>query len=196
MTVLLGQSDTGANSANSNVANTAFAQRLQALATGTVEKIWIRTGAVGSGLTAVHCAVYADNAGAISGATRLSEDNTSGVYTANAWNGYTLATPVAVTSGTFYWIEFLSIGGTFNYTDNATTGGTERDTSPNTTCPNPHATQSFSNSNVANVYGESLAVPQKFQPDADNDAASWASTPLWSKVNDASDATFITHTLA
>jgi hypothetical protein len=159
MTVLLGQDTTGVLGANSNGAGTSFAQRLQALASGTVEKIWIRTGALDGSFTDCHCAVYADVAGAISAAARLSEDNITGDFVANSWNGFTLATPVAVTSGTFYWIEFLGIGGAFNYTDFATTGGTERDTSGQTTCPATHATSTGSNANIANVYGESTAAP-------------------------------------
>lgn len=40
------------------------------------------------------------------------------------------------------------------------------------------------------------AEPQLLNPDADTDAASWTTTPLFSKVNDASDATVISDTLA
>lgn len=155
-TVLIGTSSLGANSANSNGAGTAFAQRLQCGTSGTVTTLNIRTGGLDTA-TSIHCALYADNAGAITGATRLSDDKTTASnYTANSVNVYTLGTPVVVTSGTFYWIEFLSIGGAFNYTDfsGTGTGGTERDTGSQTTCPATHATSTANNTNVANVWAE------------------------------------------
>lgn len=155
MSIVLGSSSTGANSANSNGAGTSFAQRLAANFTDTIVRLGIRTAVLDGAITAIHCAVYADNAGGISSAARLSDDKTSGPFVANTGNLYVLGTPVAVTSGTFYWIEFLAIGGAFNYTDFATTGGTERDTSGQTTCPATHAASTASNVNIANVWAES-----------------------------------------
>lgn len=43
---------------------------------------------------------------------------------------------------------------------------------------------------------ESSTPPQQLRPDADTDAASWGTTPLWSKLNDESDATVVSDTLA
>lgn len=40
------------------------------------------------------------------------------------------------------------------------------------------------------------AAVQQLRPDADTDVASWATTPLWSKLNDQSDATVVSDTLA
>lgn len=45
-------------------------------------------------------------------------------------------------------------------------------------------------------YDASLTIPQRLRPDADTDAASWGTTPLWSKLNDESDATVVSDTLA
>lgn len=163
-TVLIGTSSLGANSANSNGAGTSFAQRLQCGTGGTVTTLNIRAGGLDTA-TSIHCALYADNAGAISSATRLSDDKTTASnYTANSVNVYTLGTPVVVTAGTFYWIEFLAIGGAFNYTDNATTGGTERDTSGQTTCPATHATSTGTNANIANVWAEGTTAADAIEP--------------------------------
>ena len=43
---------------------------------------------------------------------------------------------------------------------------------------------------------QSSVVTQILRPDADTAAASWGTTPLWSKINDSSDATVISDTLA
>lgn len=153
-TVLIGTSSLGGNTANSNGAGVAFAQRLQCSTSGTVTTLNIRTGALDTA-TSIHCALYADNAGAISSASRLSDDKTTASnYTANSVNTYTLGTPVAVSSGTFYWIEFLAIAGVFNYTNNAASGGTEQDTSAQSTCPATHAASTSPNANIANVWAE------------------------------------------
>jgi hypothetical protein len=44
--------------------------------------------------------------------------------------------------------------------------------------------------------GTAAAVTQAFLPDADITTTGWTSTPLWSKLNDSSDATVVTATLA
>lgn len=156
MTILLGQAGPGVDGANSNGAGTAYAQRLQASGTGTVTRVACKF-ATSSGVTSIHAAVYADNAGALTGATRLSEDFVfSGAPTAG-FQIFTLATPANVTSGSFYWIEFIGIGSPINYTNFAATGGTEFDT-VTTTCANPHITQGAGNANIANVWGDDFGA--------------------------------------
>lgn len=154
-TVLIGQLGPGAGTANSNGAGSEFAQKLTCGTSGIVTTLNIRTGALDTA-TSIHCALYADNAGTVASATRLSDDKTTASnYTANAINTYVLGTPVTVTSGTVYWISFLAIGGVFNYTDFAGAGsGTENDTNGLATLATPHPAITGPNTNIANVWAE------------------------------------------
>lgn len=156
-TVLIGQTGPGVGSGNNNGAGFEFAQRLQCIASGTVDRLSIRTGPT-NGPTAgnFHAALYADNAGGIDAAARLSGDIT-GNWVANSIVNFTVSPGVAVTAGTFYWIAWLSVGSSVDYTDFATTGGTERDTNGLSALANPHPTSASSNANVANVWAEGSA---------------------------------------
>lgn len=152
MTVLLGSSSAGVDTANSNLAGTAFGVRLQALASGTVTTLNLKS-TDSTSMASRHGALYADNAGQLTGATRLSGDITTPVLTAG-WNVFTVSPGVDVVLGTFYWIEFLAVGFSYNYTDNAASGGTTRDTTGQSTEPATHATTTSSFTNRFNAYAD------------------------------------------
>lgn len=160
MTVLLGSSGTGVNSANSNLGGTAFASRLVALASGMVTTIQVRSSDAANATQ--HAAIYADNAGALTGAARLSGDVSPPVAVAG-WLVFTINPGVSVVAGQFYWLEFMGTGG-FNYTDFATSGGTERDTSGLSTLAATHPTTTASFTNVFNCYADGVVVSQAVSP--------------------------------
>ena len=113
----LGASDPttlGANTANSNLSQTAFSLRCVAVDTGDVNAIRVRCGPSGSGTKTT--AIYADNSGQISNATRLTA-RTSATFTANTLITVTVTPVLAVTVGTNYWIDCVSNGGVWDYTD-------------------------------------------------------------------------------
>lgn len=169
MAVLLGSSAAGVDAANSNTAGNAFGVRLQCLASGTVDFIYVKSA---DAVTNRRGALYADNAGQLTGATRLSGD-ISPPTAVSGWHRYTVSPGVAVTSGTFYWLEFLSPlsgGATYNYTDNATSGGTTRDTASSLNAlAATHPTTTASFTNRFNAYAEgtpsggaaSLVIPRR-----------------------------------
>lgn len=162
MTTLLGQTALGGNTANSNNTGIAFAMRKQALASGTVTTLNLHSSDVPA--AGNHAALYADNAGALSAATRLSGDITGGSLV-SGWNVYTVSPGIDVVINQFYWIEFLAVGFTYNYTDFATSGGTERDTSGQSGCPNPHNTTTNSFTNDFACYADGvLAGGANFVP--------------------------------
>jgi hypothetical protein len=167
VTVLLGSSAAGVNSANSNTSGTEFAVRLQCSVSGTVTTILVKSAATGGSVTAAnHAAIYADNAGQLTGGARLSGDVTTPSTAAVAgWHQYTVSPGVAVVSGTFYWLTFLKTDGVYDYFDNATSGGTTRDTTGRTTLADPHPTTSSSFTNLFDAY-------------ADGTVSSAASSPL------------------
>jgi beta-glucanase (GH16 family) len=150
--ILLGQDTAGVDGANSNADGTAFAQKLTALASGTVDRVWIKVGAGGLPTT-ISFAIYAD--GGTDPSTRLTAQVTATGFVAGQWNSFPLSPGLAVTSGTVYWIAWVGVGAGFNYTNFAATGGTERDKTGGT-LPAPWGTGTGSNANIANVYGESL----------------------------------------
>ena len=157
MAVLLGNSGTGVNSANNNAAGVAFANRFAASANGTINLIWLRTGATGPSAGNLHGALYSDTTSGPQPVTRLSGDIT-GNFVANSWVSFTVSPGLAVTSGTFYWIAWLSVGAGIDYTDFATSGGSARDsTSGLTALPTTWST-SANWINVANTYGEELSL--------------------------------------
>jgi hypothetical protein len=157
MTVLLGSSSAGADSANSNLSQTAFGIRLQCLASGTVTTIATKS-TVSTTLANCHAALYADNAGQLTGATRLSADITTPVPT-GGWHIYTVSPGVAVVLGTFYWLEFLKTDGVYTYTDFATSGGTTRDTTGRTALADPHPSTTSNFTNLFNAYAEGTPAP-------------------------------------
>jgi hypothetical protein len=158
MTTLLGTTGLGANAANSNNSGIFFAIRLQALFSGTITSVGLRIGATNP--ANAHCAIYADNAGSLSGATRLSGDVVNATTTANAVNTWTISPGVSVVAGQFYWLEFGASGGAFSYTDNVANpdGGTTRDTSGQTTCPTTHATTTGSFTNIFNAFADGVVA--------------------------------------
>jgi hypothetical protein len=169
MADLIGTSSLGGNTSNSNLAGTSFGVRLQCTTTGDVDTLNLRSGPTGPAGSNVHGALYADNAGALTGATRLSSDVVR-TFTANTILTFTVAPTVPVTSGTFYWLVFLGVGAVFDYTDFATTGGTTRDTSGQTTLATPAPTTTNSFTNRFNAYATGTATvtgavqPKRRQP--------------------------------
>lgn len=151
MAVLLGSSSAGADAANSNLSGTAFGVRLQCLQSGVVDFIFVKTTNPSS--ASYHGALYADNAGQLTGAARLSADITTPTIV-SGWHRFTVSPGVAVVSGTFYWLEFLVTGTAYNYTDNATSGGTTRDTTGLSALAATHATTSASFTNRFNAYAD------------------------------------------
>lgn len=146
----------GSNSANSNLAGTAFSIRCVAVDTGDINAIRLRCGPSSASGTKT-AAIYADNSGQISSATRLSGVLTA-TFTANTTITITVSPVVSVVSGTNYWLDFLSVGAVWDYTDFATSGGTTRDTTGQTTNPNPHATSTSSFTNMFNAWAEGTVV--------------------------------------
>lgn len=164
MTVLIGTSSAGVDSANSNLSQTAFAVRLVCANSGDVDFLFLKTPDVISANQ--HGALYADNAGALTGATRLSGDIT-GPTIVSGWHRYTVSPAITVVSGVFYWLEFVRTDTTYGYTDNATSGGTERDTTGTTTLAATHATTTGSFTNRFNAYADgtlATVVGQVFFP--------------------------------
>lgn len=152
-TVLIGQLGPGAATANNNGAGTAFAQKYTAGLSGTVTSLNIRTGATGPAAGNLRAALYADNAGTVAGAARLSGDIT-GNFAANTIVSFVVSPGVVVVSGTAYWIEWVSIATGIDYTNFAASGGTELDTSGLTTLATPHPATTGPNANIANVWAE------------------------------------------
>lgn len=146
----MGSSAAGVDTANSNLSGTEFAVRLQCGTSGTVTSIFVKSA---NPVATRRCALYADNSGALTGASRLSADITPPVI-ASGWHQYTVSPGVAVTSGVFYWLAFLNTGGTYDYTDNAASGGTTRDTSGQTVMAATHATTTASFTNRFNAYAD------------------------------------------
>lgn len=110
MTILLGNTDIQATDSSGN-AGYAIWLRLQASASGNINKIWFRVG--GTVGTYLRLAIYSDNAGAPH--TVLAQGAPTPV--ANTW--ISIDVDVAVTSGTYYWLAAVQ-DGSFRYT----TGGT------------------------------------------------------------------------
>jgi hypothetical protein len=164
MTTLLGTTGLGSNAANSNNSGIFFAIRLQALFSGTITSVGLRVGPTNP--TNAHCAIYADNAGALSSATRLSGDVVNATTTANAVNTWTISPGVDVVAGQFYWLEFGASGGAFSYTDNVANpdGGTTRDTSGQTTCPTTHAATTGSFTNIFNAFADGVLADTALPP--------------------------------
>jgi hypothetical protein len=160
MTTLLGSTATGVNSSNSNLGGTAFALRLQALASGTVTTIGVRSTDTAN--ASLHGAIYADNAGNLTSAARLSGDITTPTPS-GGWHVYTVSPGVDVVAGQFYWLEFMATGG-YNYTDFATSGGTERDTSGLSTLATTHPTTTNSFTNQFNTYADGVVKSSVFSP--------------------------------
>lgn len=152
MATLLGTTALGVNGANSNNSGFEFSLRLQALASGTITTVGLRVGPTNP--NNARCAIYADNAGSPAGAARLSNEIILATTAANAVNIWTISPTVDVVLGSFYWISFLATGGAFSYTDNATTGGTERDTSGLAALNTPHPATTGSFTNIFNVYAD------------------------------------------
>lgn len=156
MTVLLGSSSAGADSANSNLSQTEFGVRLQCVASGTVTSIFVKSA---DALTNRRGALYADNAGQLTGGARLSADITPPTA-AGAWHEYAVSPGVDVTVGSFYWLTFVCTSGVYNYTDFATSGGTTRDTTGITTLAATHPSTTSNFTNLFNAYADgTLAVP-------------------------------------
>lgn len=159
--VLLGQTGLGANSANSNGGQTAFAARFQCLATGTINSVWVRCGTNIPSAANTHWAIYADSAGPVPG-TRLTADNSGTAGTANTYSSFPISPGLDVTIGTWYWIAFLSAGAgvVFDYTDNVAhpDGGNSEDSAGlQTTLATPY-NSGAAFTNIVNMRAEGVAV--------------------------------------
>lgn len=144
---------TGTNSANSDGAGTAEAESFAATRSGVISTVamFIRAG---SSVTSVRFAIYADS-GAKPGA-RLGPEIVvaSGSLVSGAWN-YLSGLSAPVVSGTTYWVAWLPLGGTLNYSDNAASGGNVKDVTPSggqATLTDPaFATWTSAFTNIVNV---------------------------------------------
>lgn len=126
MAVLLGTTATGSDSANSNSSGIAFATRLQALADGVIDSLFLRTGATVATAANTHWAIYADSAGPVPGA-RLTADMSGTAFTASAYTSVPVSPGFTVVAGTWYWLAVNGWTSGFAYTDNAATGGNSSD---------------------------------------------------------------------
>lgn len=152
---------TGTNSANSDGSGVGESQKFTATVSGVISTIafFVRAG---STVTSVRFAIYTDNANTPAGGTRLGPEVVvaSGSLVAGAWN-YFSGAAAPVVSGTAYWIEWLPLGGTLNYSDNAAAGGRVFDTSGLATLVATHpatAAGPFTNIVNAGVMGDDAAV--------------------------------------
>lgn len=164
MAVLLGSTGTGVGTpADFENAGVLIGSKYVASATGTIDKISIRTSATGgtSGnqATSLLAAIYADSAGS-PGAKIGNTVTISGITTATtAWWTSAAGAGAAVTSGTTYWIVILSPSGggqfVFQVFDASTVGGTKDSTTTGqSTLPGTFGTISGSFTELMDAYAE------------------------------------------
>jgi hypothetical protein len=117
---------TGINTANSVPTGQQEAQFFSATVTGQVTSVAFYLAA-GSTATTVRFAVYRNSASAP--AARVTGDASIAIstLTAGAWNTITNCFAGELNAGSTYWLAFLPLGGTLQYTNNAATGGTVKD---------------------------------------------------------------------
>jgi hypothetical protein len=160
MAVLLGDTATGANSANSNAQGDAFATRLQCIESGTVTSVWLRAGATVPTAANTHWAIYSDAGGGVP-VTRLTADFSGTAATVNTYSSFAVSPGLDVTSGSFYWIAFLAAnagGVAFSYTDFATSGGDSSDWSASLNALGTPWSQTAGFANIINMRAEGTTV--------------------------------------
>jgi len=150
MAVLLGTLTTGGAGDLFNALDVTVTRR-QASASGNVDTMrGVFTSSPGASVTFV---IYADSASAPAGLLGKG----AGVAVTVGTVSDTLLVPVAVTSGTFYWVGFWATGATVNLTD-ATPGGYQG-RSGQASIPDPFGTLSFSDAtNSLPVTGEDTGL--------------------------------------
>lgn len=154
--VLLGQVGPGAGSANSNGAGVGFCQVMIALFSGVVDTVWLRAGLSPPTAANTHWALYAAAGGTVG--ARLTPDFSGKAAIASQPSPFPITGGLYVQQGTTYGLAFLGLATAFNYTDFATTGGTERDHTGLATLPTPYGTAT-SNVNIANCWAEGFILP-------------------------------------
>jgi hypothetical protein len=95
---LIGNGSTSGS--NTTAANTLAMQRFQAIKSGTVSKIWVRSAWTGNAM----CAIYADSSGS---AGDLIGSTASTAISAGD-NYINLGSPVDIISGTYYWLAWIA----------------------------------------------------------------------------------------
>lgn len=119
MAVLIGTTDTTGGSADSFGAGEIAATKRNAAVSGSVDTVFIVIRA--SGFTSLRIAIYSHNSGtddpsALLGVSDAITSNTVGEHSA------AMPSPVAIVSGTDYWLGILPIGGFMDYTSTAIVG--------------------------------------------------------------------------
>lgn len=127
MSVLLGTTATGANSANSNSGGIAFATRLQCILAGDMDTLFLRCGATVGAAGSTHWAVYSDGGGGAFPGSRLTADLSGTAFVANTYSGVPVSPALTLVLGTFYWLSVNVTGVTIDYTDFSTSGGASSD---------------------------------------------------------------------
>jgi hypothetical protein len=148
LAILVGTT-TGGGSADFFGDGEAALSRFQCVTSGSVDTLsFTITASTFVGMT---LAIYADSAG-VPGAL-LGTSASTAVQTAGTRS--LAVTPVAVTSGTFYWLGMLGAGGNPNYT--AATGAGEVHKTVGAAWPNPWGGADSAGSNTLPIAGEGTA---------------------------------------
>ena len=110
--VLLGRTSAG-STGDFEVSGNAVAWEFQAVATGEVETIWFRPKVANAGLSSVELGIY--TGGGAAPGTKLGSALVGSGFTGTGPYFATLASPVAVTLGTFYWLAAVGVGEQFDW---------------------------------------------------------------------------------
>lgn len=153
---------TGTNTANSDGTGVSEGQSFVATRTGTITTVarFVRSGGTN---TSLRMAIYTNSAGVPN--VRLGAEVVATTATNDAWNYYG-GFAASVTSGTTYWVCYLPLGGTANYSDFAASGGNTKTTAGGqTTLTDPAAAFSvgpFTNIVNTGVMGDDGGSPRVF----------------------------------
>lgn len=202
MPTLLGNDTVGGGSPNYQDAGDCGCTQFTAIASGTAESIWQYVHSSATSTVDVYVALFDNNGSDLPG-NRLVAAVLRTSVTPDAWNEWVLTETVELVEGTKYWFAYLppEAGGVrYDYVDYATTGGRSVDLTGNletipSTSPGIKGGP-WSNNPAIYVEGSLPVPPQVLRPDADTTTTGWTDTPLYSKINDESDATVITATLS
>lgn len=152
---------TGANTANTDGTGVGESPSFVATFSGVITTVakWVAAGGTN---TSLRLAIYANNAG-VPGA-RLGPEVVVTTWGNDSWN-YFSGFNAPVIAGTTYWVAYLPLGGTHNYSDNAATGGNVKTTAAGqTTLTDPapaFGTGPFTNIVNVGVMGEGSFIPRR-----------------------------------
>lgn len=154
MAVLLGR-QSASTTVDFNAAGNNTAWKFTAVASGGLVRLWAQTQTANATATAVSLSVWDDTAGGARPGAQLGIANADVLASARGaglWSA-TLATPVAITSGTAYWLAWGSSTEQWDFKGDTSGSYVESDTNPIVT-PWPSAGNVAGTINVI-IWGES-----------------------------------------